>query len=338
MASSRQFDWWITGLSALFLGGLFLDGWAHNHLDTLDTFFTPWHAAFDGSFALLALFFGWHVWVGKRAGGSWSSAIPRGYEWSVLGILIFALSGLGDMLWHIRFGIEISTELLLSPTHLGLATGGALIVAGPFRAAVARGNSGAPATLWPAVLSLTFVLTLLTFMTQFAPALADWGMGSAPPKDLAEVRIDRSITVQLLQTVLLAGALLLALRQWGARLPVGTFTVMIGLNAAFMSTQLDYYPMLPAAIAAGVVCDVLYAVLRPSAERIVELRWFAFLVPFVYWAAHYADYLVRGQHVYYKIHIWAGLPVITGLIGLLLSFVAVTGQQAPRGAAEDTPA
>src|SRR5262249_25135566 len=39
------FDWLIGLLSCWLTGGLFLDGWAHNHLGSMETFFTPWHAA-----------------------------------------------------------------------------------------------------------------------------------------------------------------------------------------------------------------------------------------------------------------------------------------------------
>ena len=335
-ASTLTFDWLMTGLSGLFLTGLFIDGWAHNHLERLETFFTPWHALFYGSYLLLAIIFAGYVFAGVRPARSWREAIhswrraiPEGYEWSALGVALFAVSGMGDMLWHMAFGIEVDTEALLSPTHLGLATGMALVFAGPVRAAIARGLPEKPASLWPVVLSLTILLTALTFLTQFAPALADWGVGTRPANaDLTEVRLDRAVVSQLWITVVMIGAILFAVRQWGLRLPVGSMTVIIGLNAVFMSTQSgrDYYfAMLPAAIAAGVVSDGLLLWLRPSAGRIVQFRWFAFLVPFIYWSAHYLDDLVRGEHIWWKIHVWAGLPLITGLIGLLLSFLAVTG-------------
>jgi len=329
--SSVTFDWLMTGLSLLFLLGLFIDGWAHNHLERLETFFTPWHALFYGSYLLLALVFAGYVYAGVRTAGSWRRAIPAGYEWSAIGLALFAVSGFGDMLWHLAFGIEVDTEALLSPTHLGLATGMALLFAGPVRAAIVRGAPESAAALWPAVLSLTIMLTGLTFMTQFAPALVDWGVGARPSSgDLMELRLDRAVVSQLWITAVMIGVILFAVRQWGARLPVGSLTVMIGLNAVLMSTQSgrDYYfAMLPAAIAAGVVADGLLLWLRPSAQRIAQFRWFAFLVPFVYWSAHYLDDLVRGEHIWWKIHVWAGIPVITGLIGLLLSFFAVTAKQ-----------
>jgi hypothetical protein len=56
-------------------------------------------------------------------GNRWLQAIPTGYEPSVMGLAIFGVSGIGDLTWHLIFGIERSTEALLSPTHLELAWG-----------------------------------------------------------------------------------------------------------------------------------------------------------------------------------------------------------------------
>src|SRR5262249_51137011 len=49
-----RFDWLIAGLSAWFLGGIYLDGWAHTHVPALETFFTPWHAVLYSGFAAVA--------------------------------------------------------------------------------------------------------------------------------------------------------------------------------------------------------------------------------------------------------------------------------------------
>jgi len=52
------------------------------------------------------------------SGRPWSRALPAGYGLSLLGVLIFAAGGIGDMIWHVLFGIEADVEALLSPTHL----------------------------------------------------------------------------------------------------------------------------------------------------------------------------------------------------------------------------
>ncbi len=51
---SIRFDWAMAILSALFVGGLFLDGWAHTHGRVDQSFFTPWHAVFYAGYAMTA--------------------------------------------------------------------------------------------------------------------------------------------------------------------------------------------------------------------------------------------------------------------------------------------
>ncbi len=343
---SLTFDWVMVGLSGLFVGGLYVDGWAHNHLDRIETFFTPWHAMFYGAFTLLAIVFGSYVVSGLGANVKdrsnpivrWARAIPTGYAWSALGIALFMLCGVGDLAWHLRFGIEKDTEALLSPTHLGLATGMALVLTGPLRAAIARGSTPRGASLWPAVLSLAWLYCGLTFMTQFAPALGAWGIGPRPSPDLLELKIDRSVTVQLLDAALLSGIVLFALRQWGARLPFGALTAILLINSLLMETQHGGNDQILGVAIAGLCSDALVLWLQPSAQRIWQFRTVAFAVPFLYFAAHYATYLVRGYPIYYKVHIWAGLPFIAGLVGLLMSFLAVSSPATPRGVPADTPA
>ena len=41
---SLRFDWAATGLSFIFVSGLFVDGWAHTHGKVDQSFFTLWHA------------------------------------------------------------------------------------------------------------------------------------------------------------------------------------------------------------------------------------------------------------------------------------------------------
>lgn len=171
-AGGRAFDWAIVLLSGWLIGGLHLDGWAHNHHPDLETFFTPWHAVlYSGFFALfLTLFFTFVRNAGR--GYPRRRALPLGYNLSLVGGFIFLVGGVLDLTWHTLFGIEANTEALLSPTHLILATGIVLMVSGPLRAAwqhPAVGRGRAPfVALLPVLLSATFLLALFAFFTQFA--------------------------------------------------------------------------------------------------------------------------------------------------------------------------
>lgn len=163
------FDWLVGLLSCWLIGGLFLDGWAHNHLGSMETFFTPWHAVLYSGFAAISttLAVAWLRGVyGRRP---LTAAVPEGYELSALGVLLFGLGGVLDLLWHKRFGIEAGTDALLSPTHLLLATSGILIVTGPLRAAWRRPQASLGwRTGAPAIAAATLTLAVLGFFTQFA--------------------------------------------------------------------------------------------------------------------------------------------------------------------------
>src|SRR5258706_15233187 len=72
------------------------------------------------------------------------------------------------MAWHTIFGIEFSTDALLSPSHMVLAVGAALIASGPFVAATKRPAGRGLFAVLPAVISLAFLLAAFTFCTLFA--------------------------------------------------------------------------------------------------------------------------------------------------------------------------
>src|SRR5436305_14423711 len=96
------------GVCLWLVGGTFLDAWAHNNLVVLESFFTPWHAVLSSGYLAVVVRLGWLV--GRRGGtrsvADFRASIPRGYEFGLFGALLFGLAGVGDMLWHLAFGIE----------------------------------------------------------------------------------------------------------------------------------------------------------------------------------------------------------------------------------------
>ena len=60
--------------------------------------------------------------------------IQFAYGIGVLGVIVFGAGGIGDMVWHVAFGVEAGLEALLSPTHLVLLAGGILLLTSPLRA------------------------------------------------------------------------------------------------------------------------------------------------------------------------------------------------------------
>ncbi len=325
-SSSLRTDWIVILLSLWFLGGLFVDGWAHNNLSSsLETFFTPWHAVFYSGFMAVA---GFHLWTMRQnhsKGHSWLNSLPRGYDLSLWGLIIFSFGGLGDMLWHTFLGIETGIEALFSPTHLLLATGIMLLVAGPMRSTSYRlqTNTSDWRTLFPLVLSMTFTLSLFTFMGQFAyPPGQAWIMvGVYRPGIDGQMRQILGMMGGILHAVMLMGILLSVIKRW--TLPVGTITFMMTINVGLMSVMQQEFLSIMPAIITGIVGDGLLIALRPSAQRPNQFRLFAFLIPCIF----YTLFVINIEYTigsWWSIHMLAGLPIVSGMMGFLISYLVLT--------------
>jgi len=326
-----SFDWIATLLSLTFLGGVYLDGWAHSHGRVDDTFFTPWHAVlYSGFLAMAALLLGRAVWRLAR-GAHWRAALPDGYGLSLAGVALWLVGGPFDLAWHSVFGFEANVEALLSPAHTVLALGVALMTSGPLRAALRR-----PAGRWPdelpMLLSVACIVANLTFFTQIAHPLANlWAAG---PRRWSQDVTELGIVSMLLITVILIAPLLLLLRQ--GRLPAGAVTIVVGLDCVATGVLFDHgpYPLVPviAMVAAAVAGDVLRAALRPSVSRPAAFRWFALAVPALLHVAYFAALAVTVG-IGYSPHLWMGVIVFAGVVGWLLSYLvlpprAVVGREA----------
>lgn len=316
-------DWLFVLTGIWFVGGLFVDGYAHNHFDNLETFFTPWHAIFYSGFAAVASLSMWFT-VRERA-------IPVGYELTIAGVVIFAVGGALDMAWHLAFGIEQDIAALLSPTHLILATGVTLIMAGPLRAAYARNDRRSDwRAMLPALLSATFVLSVFTFFVQFF-------YGTGATNDLAKIfhlrgdaademrtlGIVHGLGTVLVRSALVCGMLFFLMRRF--RLPAGAITFLFGVNALLMGFMVEGIPIfyVAGALVAGVVADVLYAKLDVANDA-PRLRAFAFLVPTILFVAYIVGYRFFPGFTGYawNVNLLVGAPIYAGVTGLLLSYLA----------------
>jgi hypothetical protein len=324
LAGAPAFDWVTVALCAWLQGGGFLDGWAHNHGRVDASFFTPWHAVLYTGFLAVA---GWLTGTlahNRAAGRPWRHALPPGYGLSFVGVLVFAAGGVADALWHRLFGIEQSIEALYSPSHLTLAVGSALIVSGPFRAAWQRLDRVAMprwGPLLPMLLSLTFTLSGFTFSAQVLHPLFPLRRLMALPRvDEMVVYVQTLlIATVLIQILLRVGVILLAVRRW--RLPPGSVTLVWTLNSLLMCTldpENDYGLLVPVLLSA-LVGDGLLALLRPAPQRPWAFRLFAFVMPVVFYLCYFgALWLLKGW--WWSVHLWAGVIVLAGLVGGLLSY------------------
>jgi len=325
------FDRLLSLLSCWFVGGLFIDGWAHTHGRVDQTFFTPWHAILYSGYFSMAIALIVVVWLNYSRGYGWLRSIPRGYLLSLLGVPLFMIAGVGDLVWHTLFGFEVGVEPLLSPTHLLLAFSASLMITGPLRAAWGRADKDQNLGwrgLQPALFSLIAFLALLSFFTSFAHPVVNLDLVT---EQVANGDKSRTIAGLLLQTIILMGTIFVALRRW--RLPIGSMTLLISVNAALMTVFSDAYILIPGALIAGIIADVLLWRLQPSMQRIDALRTFAMLVPPVYYAMYFAM-LGLTAGITWSIHLWLGSIVLSGIVGLLLSYVLLPPQIPAEGRAE----
>jgi hypothetical protein len=337
--SGERFEWAISLLSAWWVAGLFLDGWAHIHF-LPESFFTPWHAMIYTGILAIAIVLGQVARRARKRGARWSAALPAGYGLSLIGVVAFLAAGGADMAWHLAFGIEADLEALYSPPHLLLAASGLLIVTGPLRAAWHRPEHGA-STLWRAVLSATLFLAILAFFTSEShPITHPWAAARFRPTPLGTTAMGLptlplgglglreliemlGISGVIIQSAILMALVLFLLLRWGRQLPFGWLTFLLGGSALgasiFHATQWVSLP----AIFTGVAADLAYRLLRPEPARPASMRLFGAGVPVVLYASYFIA-LSAFEGIWWPPNIWAGSLLVAGAVGLLVSYLVVT--------------
>ena len=330
--AGRRFDLLAIATIAWLLGGLYADGWAHNNR-LPDSFWTVWHAIFYSGFAACAVVILGAIALRRPAAPRWRAAIPRGYAAAALGIGVFAVGGVADTAWHTAFGVEVGNDILLSPSHMLLALGMFLIVSGPFVADLRREDrSPSLARRLPMVLSLVAIFSLFTFFTLYSGPYSNFlgATGNGTTSD----RVFRGLLGMFLFSGLLSGLLLVVLRR--TSLPVGAVTLILGLDGVAMilmgsrDTPLEVQLSFGAvAVGAGIVGDALLRWLRPSAARPLALRTVASVLPAIYFVLYFTVVYLRYGFGWTFTFI-SGSVILCGVIGLLLSFVALP----PAAAAE----
>jgi hypothetical protein len=325
-----------TVLAACLVTGLFIDGWAHNTRPRLETFFTPWHALFYSGFTATAAWICWSVWNRRSATGSWRASVPAGYGLGLAGIAIFLVSGIGDLSWHLAFGIERDIAALLSPSHLGLFLGAFLIATTPLRSAWAdpalRRRVGL-GRLLPAVLSVTLAGCLAAFMFQYLH-----------PVDENVVSVGRSLTLQqdftsfqypfvhrlaiqagvsgfALSTALLFTPLLFLLRRW--RPPAGSAAIALGAQCVAMQALTGFADagLAVLGLIGAVTVEALLAALRPAELPRRRLRAFCAAAPVGFWGVYFGGIALHDGGLGWKAEIWGGALVWSGLTLLALAMV-----------------
>lgn len=329
-------DNFITLLTATWLMvGLFVDGWAHNNIAQLETFFTPWHALFYSGFMACALWTARIVLREWRGGKRGLAVVPQGYHLGVLGVILFGIGGAGDMTWHIIFGIEQGIDALLSPTHLLLFLGGTLIFASPFLAAWLSPDPAEDAprfgTFLPALGSLTMMTSFVSFMhmymwsllrnyhtTTFSQSITTRYPGAIKPiQDFSQIAGLEGI---LLTNIVLIAPVLLMLRRW--RIPFGSVTFLFTLNTVLMTALREFHgsDVIVIMLLVGLLADGLIQAIKPWHGRTAAFRVVAIVIPLLIWGG-FLGAAAFSVGVNWSPELTGGVTVMAAISGFGLSLL-----------------
>ena len=227
-------------LGVWLLLAVFLDGWAHLNLPSLETFFTPWHAALYSGMLATALWTAAVIWRHRVPGRPLSQTVPPGYRGTAVGVVLFAVAGGLDLLWHEILGIEVSLDALVSPTHLLLGFSLFLILGTAVRSARAAGRAGelewTPAALFAVVLmtglGAFFLIYCSAFVRPGPTALFTPMPVGTPGRIQSEMPVVIALASYLLTTALIIAPFLFTLS--AARRPALGIVTMLVVAAAWL--------------------------------------------------------------------------------------------------------
>ncbi|MBV8147897.1 MAG: hypothetical protein JO092_02260 [Candidatus Eremiobacteraeota bacterium] len=329
------FDYAVAACSFWIASGFFLDAWAHGHVP-IESFFTPYHGVFYSGMLAMVLVLGGFALRNHARGYGWRDCIPRSYRLALLGIPIFVLAGIGDMLWHALLGIEEGVDALLSPTHQALGLGIFFLASGPIRSVLDhRDTSRTLLAQFPLGLGLATWLVLVHFGTAYA---FDPGAGrtNAPPPiapftrdylialSIGYYKVSLGVLVVIFQATVMTGfALWLVSR---IRPQAGIFTIFYVLgNAPAAAAFTNQTPLLAVTIAqsliTGVVADAFVARWDPNPARATLFRWFAVIVPMTYIGA-YLVATAAADRIWWDWNVALGAWIWAGVCGFALSLLA----------------
>jgi hypothetical protein len=314
-------------LGLVVVAAVHADGRAHI-LGLPDSFFSPWHAFLYGGLALMIL---WLAIMSRRAARRAAerrfAVVPTGYGPAAVGAGVFAVGGVADMIWHLIFGVEFGIDALLSPSHLLLFIGGALLLSGPLLAFRRRPTAGIPARI-PALLALlgitgvaAFALSFLSAFFTEAPTIPlshepEGTEAHVVSEGLASAGLGSFIITSLVLVV--PSVLLLRTRAWFP----GAFTVLVTAISVMASSLTGFRNLetVAAAFVSAALLDIAVVALRHRAsERTIELMVAAGL-PLLLWSGQLIVIAAR-YGLGWSAAMSSGVVLVSALVSFVIVFV-----------------
>jgi hypothetical protein len=321
-------------------GGFFLDAWAHGHVP-VETFFTPYHGVFYAGLLAVAVVFAVFILRAHGLGYAWANAVPRAYRLALLGVPIFLIGGVGDLIWHRLMGIEEGVDALLSPTHQILGLGIFFLSSGPIRSVL----SDRGATTLVRQLPLAFGLATWLILVHFGTAYAfDPGAGrpNAPPPiapftpdymtalSIGYYKIATGVLIVIFQSTVMTGFALWLVARMRPSPGMLTFIYTIG-NAPAAAAFTNQTPLLAVTLAqsllAGILADLFVMRYDPSPGRARIFQWFAAGVPMTYIGVYLVAMSIAGG-IWWDWNVALGAWIWSGVCGFALSLLMLARRTA----------
>jgi hypothetical protein len=337
-STEAALHWLLLSLVLIWQAGAHVDAWYHLHYGFAIESFVTWpHALLYGGWlgtgAVLAALCGVRAGLGER--------LPWSLRLGLLGVGLFALGGLFDLVWHTLFGFEVSLEALITPAHTWLLVAFMIACFGLFLGAAEQRARAGTVGYRPRLVDLPVVLSLamlfratLWSAIYSAPLAADYAAGGALGRRLAgfsgiawETMATQvaGTTGMLLYSVVLALVLVASLRS--LRLPAGAIAVIMLWEGVMVAVVADMWLYLPAVAGGALAGEALWAwVWRgglggPDGEAGYWVL--GFVVPTVVFCLYFALMGIAGGGITWTTHLWAGMPFLAGLYGLIVSLFVV---------------
>lgn len=297
------------------VAGAVIDAHEHAH-GVIETIFAPGHIIAAGAAGGAAVAF--LVLIGiryPRTRSVWQS-IPTGYKQTAVALPLFFLGFLMDQGWHIVFGFEDSGIEVMSPTHLWVLIMGLLLVSGPLRRAWYTETGETWGDQVKMLISATLLVWVLSFLMRLLYPYLTVYPASWFNKSMETLGPTLGVAGMLVYAILIMVVILHLVRRFSI-VPGGLTFIYSIAGIAMVAVEMRWY-FIPAILATGFVMDLLYWRLRPSKERLLQLRLFAFAVPFVFALTYHATVWWLGGIIWVD-HVWMGSIVFAGIGGLLAS-------------------
>ncbi len=320
-----RFDWAFSALAVLLVATGYYVAWEHRKAQLPSYADVPVQAAWL-AVTLFMVGAGISAWLRDR---QLESVVPKGYLLSAAGCLVFAVGILSGGPWQEVYGTVTGVPAAFRPPNLLEIAGAGMIVTGPLRSAIARGELLAGPT---ALISSALLLAAVTFFSQFDhPYVNPWAFDLHQlPNAYAFVGQELGALSLLMQATIVTSVILMTLRQ--IRLPPGSLTFMLATTAVFICTQTGLYQFIWVAALVGVLSDLLLVWAAPRSDRLLQLRVFAAatgaLLPGVYLA-----YVAIAQGTYWSPDMIYGTILACGFIGWLVSYLTFPERDVARAAA-----